>query len=65
MKITVKEANIIANALEERKNNIEWCVRKYDEEGNRLEGQYDEDAREYPEYVALVKLIAKIENEEI
>lgn len=65
MKITVKEANVIANALEARRDQIEWCVKKYDEDGNRLEGQYDEEAREYPEYMAIVKLIAKIENEEI
>lgn len=65
MKVTVKEANIILNALEARRDNFEWYCRKYDENGDKIDGVYDETATEYPEFVAIQKLIAKLGNAEV
>lgn len=65
MKLTVKEANIIADALASKKHSLEWYCRAYDEEGNVIEGKLNPEAEEYGEYVIVEKLIAKLEGAEV
>lgn len=65
MKLTVKELNIISTALEARKSSLEWDVRVYDDEGNRVEGKYDTESVSYPEFSAIGKLLERIEKTEV
>lgn len=62
MKLTIKEINIINNALGNRLSNLKWCVEERDENDVKY---INKDAEEYPEYEALEKLIKKLENIEV
>lgn len=70
MKLTISEIVAINSALKEKRETMEWDVRKYDENGNCIRDKRgdivpDESSSHYPEWVKLGKLIEKLENIEI
>lgn len=70
MKLTISEIVAINNALKEKRESMEWNVRKYDENGDCIRDKRgnivpDESSSAYSEWAKLGKLIEKLENIEI
>lgn len=70
MKLTVKEIAKITEALADRRDNLEWDIRQYDDNGELIRDDNgvivpNKKADRYPEYIALGKLIEKLESAEV